>query len=579
MAIDELDKEDSIPPTEAFPVPEDEPIEGPQQFEEPPQPTPGAPGPEASIERTELGYAPPVPSEAPGNIGAPAPLPGQTAATGAPTPVNTKPENAADLPMDIAKKEGEIDKKKAEIESKNADKAAELAQQKDEDDRLAYADYQERRKAASENLDDKISKFEAANVLTNPRDKVSVKSRLSVIFGGLGAALSAAGGGDPTNHALAQLEKKWDDETAFQKAKIGAAKDSVVMARTGLQDVDEARHEMVTQANAKHIATLNAAIAQGEAQLKGVGMSQADVDADSRIAKLKASRAALAIQAQKDADAHALSGARQAALMAKAARDQKKAKGGGGGGATGSLGEISQFIKDNPGDQPGAYKLAEKLGYRGAKGAAIVDKLQNDFKGGAGNGGVDPKLIVHDAEGNGIGTTSGARGVTAMQKDLRTIPRAIAQLKDLRENNGILTGPRDPRFHNAVLAVAATTSAGSTDANVAHEKGTLTNVLGLPNNDAIDRKIAELENLLESTKAQINPFPEGYVPPKRNPAPGQSAEKPAAAAAKPAPAPTPTVKFAAAKRILSGENKKANTAQKDAAAAYYKSVTGKDYVP
>lgn len=574
MAIDELDKEDSIPDPEAFPVSEDIPVEGPQQFAQPPVQA----GPEAAIEREEI--APPVPAEAPGNIGAPAPLPGMASAapgtvgpTGAAVPVKTTPDAPADLPMDIAKREGERDIKKAEIESKTADKAAQLAQEKDEDDRLAYADYQERRTTASKNLDDKIAAFDKTNVLVNPRDNVSAKSKLSVIFGGLGAAFSAAGGGDSTNHALVQLEKKWDDETALQKARIGAAKDSVVMARTGLQDVDEARHEMTTQANALHLSHLNSAIAQGEAQLKGTGQTQAEIDADSRIIKLKASRAALAIQAQKDADAHALNQARQAALLAKAAKDNKKAK-GGGGAATGGLSQVSQFIKDNPGDQPGAYALAEKLGYRGAKGAAIVDKLQNDYKQAAGSA----KHVVHDSDGNPVGTTDNVRAVAQIQKDLRTLPRAIAQLKDLRENNGLLTTQRDPRFHNAVLAVAATTSAGSTDANVAHEKGTLTNALGIPSNDSIDRKISELENQLAATKVQLDPLPEGFVAPKRSPLPAQEADKPAGA--KPGKTDVaPSAKFTAAKRILSGDNKAATPEQRANAATFYRSVTGKDYAP
>jgi hypothetical protein len=310
--LDYLDKEDSVPAPEAFPVATDIPVEGPQQFEQPPIPTSSVPGPD--VREAEDALVPPVPAEAPGNVGAPAPLPGTVPADG-PTPED-KPKDSG---LDVAKREGELGEQRAKVEADRAAKEADIARQHDEDERIAHADFLERRKVAEDRLDAKVKEFEEKGKLVDPRQHTDMtKARLSVIFGGLGAAFRSAGGGDAVNHRLVDLQRKWDDDVERQKANIATLKDGVLIARTGVKDVDEARQTLRQEANARLIAQYNSAIKQGEAQLKGVGVPQAQVDADKRIQALHAGRFAAQQKARKEQDEHDLTRARIDVLRSKA---------------------------------------------------------------------------------------------------------------------------------------------------------------------------------------------------------------------------------------------------------------------
>ncbi len=247
----------------------------------------------------------------------------------------TKPGNAdagatptsGDPAADNIRKQGGVDRQKAEADIAKADRDAQIAQQRDEDQRLIDADFQERRAAAQQRLDAATSKFEQESHLVDPRLRPGemTKARLSVIFGGLGAAQRSAGGGSSTNEALQQIQKKWDDDTARQKANIDTMHDKVLLARTGLKDVDEARSALTAAADARALAQYNAAIKFGEAKLKRLGIPQAEIDTDQRLLTLKAARAQAALKAQEEQDKHNLVQARIALLRHKAA-------GGSGGG-------------------------------------------------------------------------------------------------------------------------------------------------------------------------------------------------------------------------------------------------------
>ena len=339
--VPDLEEENPAPPISA-------PVEGP---EEPP---------ESFLDRVA---APPEVADVAGTAPPVTPL----------TPAEAVPVNAA-----LGARQGALDVEKAKINAATADRMAADAQAADEDARIERAEYLQRRQDAERDLADRVKAYEAGNKIVDPRSRTNgVKSTLAVIFGGLGAGLSAAGGGSSRNEGLAALTKKWDDDTEIQKANIAALRDNAIMARTRLEDVDAGRRTMLRDADARLLAKYNLALKQGEAQLKAQGANQAQIDADGRIVKLRAGLAAAKLQAQKDEDAHLLNQARIARLNAQAARDQRKAKGGGGGGG-GSTGgaDVAEYLIQNPGDIPGAKRLAAQKGV----GSKEFDKIVNQTK-------------------------------------------------------------------------------------------------------------------------------------------------------------------------------------------------------
>jgi len=305
--------------------------------------------------------------------------------------------NAAEAEA-LAKRQGEEDIERRRIEAETARRSAEAAREADEDARLSQADYLQRRQAAEQDLDAKTKAYETTK-LVDPRTKNKGKAVLSVIFGGLGAAFRSAGGGDSSNHALTNLQKQWHDDTELQKANIAALKDSAVQARTRLGDVEEGRNRMRRDADARLASKYNLALRQGEQQLKDRGVSQAEIDADARILKLREGQAAARAKALQAEDQHALQQARieqmkrkggtpgdlqtaQIRVMnARAAVLERKGKGGGGGGGArgGGVGgaDVAQHLIDNPGDIPGAKRLAASKGV----GSKEFDKIVAQTKG------------------------------------------------------------------------------------------------------------------------------------------------------------------------------------------------------
>jgi hypothetical protein len=290
---------------------------------------------------------------------APAPVPPEVG------PGATKMPKDASISPTAVDKQLAVDKERAAIDAATADKTAALAQQADDNDRLAYADYLERRKAGEEALASATKAAQKAE-LVDPRSKTpGWRSALAVIFGALGAGMSAAGGGDATNRGLQTLIKTWDDDLELQKANIGRLKDNVAMARTGLNSIDDARQAMRLDANARTLGRYNLAIKQGEAQLRKLGVPAAEIAADQRLAALRAARAAVEAQARKDTDEHELAQARAKWYGSKA---QRNAKGGGaarGAASADAAALLSQHLIDNPGDIPGVNRLASKLAGEG----------------------------------------------------------------------------------------------------------------------------------------------------------------------------------------------------------------------
>lgn len=425
---DNLLEENTGTEPEPFPVELDEPVEGPANVAEPPIPTAVAPGPDV----VENAWPPPVPA-AETNVNAPqVPI----TAPGATPPPATAVSPAGqvttgDQGVDLINRQREQDKEKAQAEADTAARDAEIARQRADDQRLIDADFAERRNTAMQRLDAATKQYEQNSTLVDPRQRPGemVKARLATIFGGIGAGLTAAGGGSSKNEALATVLKKWDDDTARQKVNIDALHDKVVLARTGIKDVDEARAALTDAANARNLAEHNAALKFGEARLKRQGLNQAEIDADSRIQALKASRALAAAKAQKDLDAHNLNQAKIALL-------RHKAGAGGAGGGTSAKEEnavrkeISSYEQRTEGKTINVRGKVDTV----AGIQALRGELDKAVASGDGTKMRDAAIAVQEKAGNLL---SGGK-TTNFQGHLIESPKTLQDM--IQEKLGSITG-------------------------------------------------------------------------------------------------------------------------------------------
>lgn len=303
------------------------------------------------------------------------PLPGTAPVPPGMQPVTPPKPGSAE---DIAQRQGLADVERAKVNAGVSDQQLKAAQLADEDARLERADYLQRRQDAEKDLAERTKRYEAMK-FQDPRQKTKgFKSTLAVIFGGLGAAYRSAGGGDAHNTALAALQKKWDDDAEIQRANIAAAKDSVVQARTRIDNIDEGRRIMTRDADAQLLSKYNLALKQGEAQLKNQGVNQAGIDADARIQQLRVGQAAAAARARKDEDEHALNQAKINRLNAQAMRDQRKAAGGGGKSAKTKMAEHRMQLADEREER--------------AEAAPVIKEIDESLKEFRAKGGVKESL-------------------------------------------------------------------------------------------------------------------------------------------------------------------------------------------
>lgn len=199
------------------------------------------------------------------------------------------------------------------------------------------------------------------------------------------------------------------------------------------------------------------------------------------------------------------------AAIAAQAKAKSKTKGTGGGGTGAGVSEISAFIKANPDDQPGAYALADRLGYRGKKGVDLVDKLQNDYTKAKANAAEDESTAVREKGADGVirivghvpTGRGGAQGFATRDADYARAAKQLEALKkDIEENGERVFLPeavkrRTTLKHNADIAVATVSPLGKTDEAMKAEAGSIGSSgaysLTGANPEALDNKIEELK--------------------------------------------------------------------------------------
>jgi hypothetical protein len=468
---------------------------------------------------------PPAAPPAPDSLATPAfAAPGIAPPPANPVQFQQPSATPSDPAADLIKRQGLVDMASAKAKQDQADAEAKQAadHQKAVDEATAhgnqvYADAQKK-------YDDAVNKYQGQHLKDYWDDDSHSRFQagISVALGGLGASIRAAGGGSSHNDAVDILQKKIADWNDKQKFEIEKMRDTVAMARTGLGDAREAKASLITDVNAKQSATLGSIEAQVRQRLAAQGVPAAQIEQDSRIQQLQMARAQAARTQQEQSIKDAKTAAETKYIDA---RTRKVGASGGSKGATLAEAKVAKAIED--GQTPSQVReLGANLGIKPQR----LDALETQGRAAAKTGGadsVDPKLLVRDSAGKPIGTAGTPRAVPQIQKDLRANARAIEQLKIARDyvDGTHIPLKSDPRFHNAVLSVAATTNANQSDATTKHEEGTLTNILGRPDTDAIDRKIDELTATGDALRNQVNPLPDGWeekTAAKASPAPANS---------------------------------------------------------
>lgn len=402
-----------------------------------------------------------------------------------------------------AQAEAKAQQEKNEAEAKQAEaQAAEIRKRQEDYDRQAQAQDVARGRLVdlATKADNSVANFKFDNYM----DTIPGSKKLQ---GFIGAAISGVYGHvDP----MAQINKNIAQHFEEQKAQLSSRESMQRYARQDVKDFDQHINDQRMYTEFRERNYREAVAKETEAMGLRSGNPLAAAKAQQIAAKLRADGDEKLVN-MVDRYTQGEERRAHAELLARKA----KGVGAGGGASNSALAELAEIASQPGVKRADIVKAAIRLKVKDPLGATkkVLDDLNIPAEEKAAK--VDEKLIVHDVDGTPLGLSSGGRAVPQIQKDLRTLPRAIEQLKQLRDANDWKMTTKDPRFHNAVLAVASTTSAGSTDANVNHEKGSLTNAIGLPNNDAIDRKLAELENQLAETKAQMNPLPDDYVAPAR----------------------------------------------------------------
>lgn len=185
-----------------------------------------------------------------------------------------------------------------------------------------------------------------------------ITSLLGIIASGVAGGLSGKGG----NAALDQYNKMVETDFQRQRTNIENLKDSAAMARAGVLDAQKAREILLSDVDAKYVASLRASEAYATQRLKALGQTEAQISGNAAIIDLR----------QKQADG--TRGARQ--------QDQDE-----------YLKQLTteSTIKTQAATRAAAYANADESRAKAAVARATA-------------GTKDDALAVRDTEGNPLGT-------------------------------------------------------------------------------------------------------------------------------------------------------------------------------
>lgn len=354
------------------------------------------------------------------------------------------------------------------------------------------------------------------------REGKRLETRLWMILGGIGAGLA----GQP-NEAVAAVQHDIDSYYRVEKEKIDnlykyAERRGQFDQESRLQQAQrlaalQVQYGETSQAAAQKIESMKTALggradsAAGDAlatQLAAKGQEQilAARKTYAEINKLNA-EANRANAKAKAAGAGGGAGSGDAVLKLKEAIVNGTDDGKGGKRALNAA-EIQRFVNDNklaiPAEakagRPSVASITKDVQFvagSSAKAAASELKLTE----------ADEARAIRDPKTGAIkGLAASTREVPQLRKLLINYDQGIESLKELiRDDSFFKSAPKGSLWDNAVLAIAATTTAGQTDANVKHEAGTMLNRAGIVDKEAIARKVRDLETRRDQFYRTLSP--------------------------------------------------------------------------
>jgi hypothetical protein len=333
-------------------------------------------------------------------------------------------------------------------------------------------------------------------------------------IGGFFSAFGAGLTGTPDEHAR-RLENDISREYDQQKEHLNSIEKQEEWAKQGVADIDARRRIETAELDHKTAGKLTM-VADQFASLSATNrgklkLQEAKIEEDKyrKLAEKKETDAKkeLADIALKQAQAES------ALATAKWTREGrgKKAKGAGGGGNPQRLANEAALsalaLHGGTTEDLLNKSLADKMGI----GLKEIRQIQTDARAQAGASAKataaaakltadQEKLAVRwkGAPGGEIKLESSPRNVAKTRTFFINYDQAISSLEDIAndlQNGTVINGydmPVGSKWHNSVLAIAATTTAGQTDTNVKHEAGTLTNAAGVVDLKSVKRKLQDL---------------------------------------------------------------------------------------
>lgn len=272
---------------------------------------------------------------------------------------------------------GELSRQKAEETAINADANAEASNNYLAEREKIAADAQKSIAQRQKQADQDYQAYRDFGI-KDPQASQSFGHRLMAgIAVGLGAYSQGIQGGQ--NNALAIIQKTNADNIALQKAQQDKLFRMAERSGEGVELARRERDDAFKQLDLKHAALLQSSADQLKAHLARIGVPEAQIAANTDIQKLEAESLQLRERTLRSIANDETSLAR--ADITAAAKRARAAAGGGGGGAPGAMQQLSQHLVDNPGDVPGAFALAEKLGLKGNAAQKAVDEAAKLTKG------------------------------------------------------------------------------------------------------------------------------------------------------------------------------------------------------
>lgn len=428
------------------------------------------------------------------------------------------------------------------VSARAADEQAELARQHAVDfqaDELARKEAKDEYNKRAVDAAEKVKNFQLHDYFDNPAHISKARASIAVFLGGLGNL----GGQNPgaQNQALEALHFNIKQDHEDQLAYLNSAKYFADKQREGVEDL-AGQQKQDRQDAELDFANKKLAIADRFASEASSARNKQAYDAAMiEVAKLKKSAFDDQQKVFKEIEDEKLTKAREALALAKA---QKAGRHGTGVGASNDdkYAQLTHAIAEGKTGPDGtnvplthdeviAKARALRLPLVGKPSQATADKAEREaiFTGKAAAQAsaatakaaelpkdtvyVDNKPIGLAPSGRGGAAAFGAQ-ILKYQDSLRSLDELLGYMKEHPVESAI-TGQLGDRYHRAVLAVAATTSAPQTDRTTQHEADTLKN-FKLLSRDAIQRTRDHIQERFNDFKGQLRPLPKSATAPERS---------------------------------------------------------------